>query len=118
MGIFRQLRITIPGVTSLRIDIIGFAGEYFPGFVHCAFADANGKRHTFIEKIPIVTTLMLWSDSSYPQPGMVPCDTVEVLQDESQRSLALVSISVKGSMDSPYDSAQFVVLESQLSNDF
>jgi len=102
----------------LRVGIVGFAGESFPGFVHCAFADASGKEHTFIEKIPVVTTLDLWSDSTYPQPGMAPCTGVETLQDGSHRSLALVSIDVKHSMESPYDSAQFIVLESQLSSDW
>ncbi len=110
-------RITIPGVTWLCVDIVGFADESFPGFVHCAFADANGRRHTLIKKIPVVTTQDLWSDSDYPQPGMVPCESVEPLTGDSQRGLALVSIDVRDSMNSPYYAGQFVVLESQLSND-
>jgi hypothetical protein len=85
-------------MTLLRVDIVGFADESFPGFVHCAFVDANGKRHTLIEKEPVVSNVHLWTDSSYPQPGMVLCESVERLQDGSNRDLALVSICMKDSI--------------------
>jgi len=113
MAIFRQSRHRIPGMTCLRVDIVGFADESFPGLVHCDLADANGNRHKFIEKIPVVTTQDLWSDSTYPQPGLMPCDRVECLDDGEGRALARVSIN---SLD-PSHPAQFIVLESQLVND-
>ena len=97
----------------LRVDKVGFADESFPGFAHCDFTDANGNRHTFLEKIPVVTTKDLWTDSTYPQPGMLPCERVECLHDGAGRALALVSINPMGA-DYP---AQFIVLESQLVND-
>jgi hypothetical protein len=77
-------------MTCLRVDIVGFADESFPGLVHCDFADANGNRHKFIEKIPVVTTQDLWSDSTYPHPGLMPCDRVECL-DEGEHALSLAS---------------------------
>jgi hypothetical protein len=100
-------------MTCLRVDIIGFADESFPGFVHCDFTDANGARHIVLEKIPVVTTEDLWSDSTYPHQGMLPCERVESLQDDAGRAVALVSINPIGA---GYP-AQFVVLESQLVND-
>jgi len=80
-------------MTCVRVDIVGFAEESFPGFVHCDFADADGNRHKFIEKIPVVTTQDLWSDSAYPQPGMMPCETVECFNDGEGRSLARILIT-------------------------
>jgi len=53
-------------MTCLRVDIVGFADESFPGFVRCDFTDARGNRHTVLEKLPVVTTENLWSDSAYP----------------------------------------------------
>jgi len=99
----------------LRIDVIGFVDESFPGFIRCAFADANGKRHTFIEKIAVVTTENLWSDSVYPQQGTVPCGKVDSLEDGS--GLARITIGVGDSLDSPGYSEQFIVRESQLVNE-
>lgn len=100
-------------MTCLRVEIVGFVDESFPGFVRCAFADANGKRHTFIEKVPIVTTEDLWSDSVYPQQGTLPCENVETLESDTDRRLARVTIDP---IDSP-DSLEFIVCESQLVNE-
>jgi len=102
-------------MTYLRLDIIGFVDESFPGFIRCAFADADGNRHTFIEKIPVVTTENLWSDSVYPQQGTVPCEKVERLEGGS--GLARITIGVGDSLDSPGYSEQFIVRESQLVNE-
>ena len=102
-------------MTCLRVDIIGFVDESFPGFIRCAFEDANGNRHTFIEKIPVVTSEDLWSDSVYPQQGVVPCEKVETLDGGS--GLACITIGVGDSLDSPGYSEQFIVRESQLVNE-
>lgn len=105
-------------MTCLRVDIVAFVDESFPGFVRCAFVDADGKRDTFIEKVPVVTTQALWSDSNYPQPGVVPCERSEGLQDGTNRGLVRISIGAGDSMDSPSYSAQFIVFESQLVDGF
>lgn len=101
-------------MTCLRVEIVAFVDESFPGFVRCAFADANGNRHTFIEKIPVVTTQDLWSDSIYPQLGTVPCEKVESFEGGTDLGLARVTIGVGDWMDSPRYSEQFIVRESQL----
>jgi hypothetical protein len=105
----------MPGMTWLRIQIVGFVDESFPGFIRCAFADADGNRHTFIEKIPVVTTENLWRDSAYPHKGKVPCENVETVEDGS--GLARITIGVGDSTDTPGHSEQFIVRESQLSNE-
>lgn len=104
-------------MTCLRVDIIGFVDESFPGFVRCAFADAEGKRHTFIEKVPVVTTQDLWVDSAYPQQGTVPCEKVENFEGGIVNGLVRVTIGVGDSMDSPGYSEQFIVRESDLSDE-
>lgn len=104
-------------MTCLRVDIVAFVDESFPGFVRCAFVDAVGKRHTFIEKIPVVTTQDLWTDSVYPQPGTVPCEKVEN-GGGIGIGLARITISAGDSLDSPGYSAEFIVLESQLVDGF
>jgi hypothetical protein len=59
---------------AFRFDIAGFVDESFPGFVRCVFEDANGNRHTTIEKIPVVTIQELWSDSITLNKGTAPCE--------------------------------------------
>ena len=101
-------------MTCLRVDIVSFVDESFPGFVRCAFLDADGKRHTFIEKVPVVTTQDLWTDSIYPQQGSVPCEKVESLEGQTERGLVRVILDMGDSMDQPRYSQQFVVRETQL----
>lgn len=98
----------------LNVEIVDFVDESFPGFVRCAFLDADGARHTFIEKVPVLTTEMLWKDSVYPQNGTVPCDSVEDLQDGTGRRLARISMSVSDSMNSSCYETSYIVLASQL----
>src|ERR1700722_2651927 len=44
--------------------------EWQPGFVECSLRDAQGRTWKSIEKVPVVTTEALWSDSEYPRPGV------------------------------------------------
>jgi hypothetical protein len=100
----------------LRVEIVAFVDESFPGFVRCAFTDAEGTRHTFIEKVPVVTTEELWSDSTYPQSGAVACERVEMTQDTSGRPTAKITIDACDSLDSHRYDATYMVLQSQLKN--
>lgn len=54
---------------SLVVQIERFVDEHFPGFVGCVLTDANGVRHEFIEKRPVVSTSDLRSESVYPHLG-------------------------------------------------
>jgi hypothetical protein len=102
----------------LNVEIVAFVDDFQPGFVECAFTDFEGKRHTFIEKLPVVTAQNLTMDSMYPLSGAVPCESVEPVQDASGRRLARISIAVSDSIDSPCRSAQYVVLESEVSDGY
>jgi hypothetical protein len=103
-------------MTFLRVEIIRYVEAYQPGIVACAFSDAEGTRHTFIEKLPLVTAQDLWWDSTYPQPGSAECAGVEYFQDATGRRVARITLDFCESLDSPPVSS-FVVLESQLSDD-
>jgi hypothetical protein len=54
-GISRGQLLKIAVMPFLRVEIVDFVDEYQPGIVQCAFRDAHGKQHTFVEKIPRVT---------------------------------------------------------------
>jgi hypothetical protein len=101
----------------LRVEIVEFVDEYQPGLVRCAFRDADGQQHSFVEKIPRVTDQDLWRESQYPQVGAVECDSVEWLSGaESPSRFASVTLAIAGAVDSPGDPQSFVVQESQLAN--
>ncbi len=68
----------MPGI---KVQITRFVDAGQPGFVECQFVDAHNQTWTFIEKLPIVTTVDLWSDSPYPQPGVIDCEVVKRFKD-------------------------------------
>src|SRR5438270_9634916 len=78
----------------LRLNIIRFVDEHQPGFVECSFTDAGGTVHTIIDKVPIFSAANLWSNSTYPQPGVARCEILKQSRDSQGRKVALVTIAV------------------------
>jgi hypothetical protein len=64
-------------MSGIKVQITRFVDEHQPGIIECQFVDANGRTWSFIEKAPIVSAEDLWSDSDYPQPGVIDCEVIE-----------------------------------------
>jgi hypothetical protein len=80
-------------VVGVRVEIVRYTDDSFPGWVECCLTDAHGHRWSFVEKVPIVTTAYLDAASPYPQPGIIACEVVgrrqeagcEVLEINTER---------------------------------
>jgi len=96
----------------IRVEIVEFVDSYQPGWVACTFRDADAKLHRIIDKIPVFTAANLWSDSTYPQPGIIECRVLERIPSPSGN---LVRISIE-----PYhyeltdEKSEFVINEADL----
>lgn len=102
---------------ALTIEISRFVDEYQPGIVECVLVDANGQRHLFIEKVPIVTTENVWSSTSYPRPGAIACAVEAEWRDDDGRVLARVTTERPWGVESTSGQTSFVVLASELQHD-
>ncbi len=100
----------------LLIEIVRFVDEHQPGFVAGEFTDAQGCRHTVIDKVPVIGLTDLWSDSNYPQPGVAGCEVLERLQDGEGRKLSRITIDKPWRLESVDGQIEFVVLDSQLTD--
>ena len=58
-------------IVHIAVEIMRFLKEDVPGWVECRLVDISGRVHLFHEKVPVVTAANLWSDTHYPQPGIV-----------------------------------------------
>jgi hypothetical protein len=59
---------------NIRVQVVRFVDEEpQPGIVECQFRDAQGQVHSILDKVPMFTEAVLWSDSEYPQSGSVEC---------------------------------------------
>jgi hypothetical protein len=98
-------------IADLKVAIVRFVDDYQPGIVECEFFDANGIRHTLINKIPIFTEKNLWLDSQYPQPGSAQCEILDRLSDGVGR--ACVTIRLAG--ETSDGRSEFIVFANQIS---
>src|SRR5215212_1531471 len=99
---------------ALPVTISRFADDDQPGWVECELSDAFGRRHVFIEKIPVVTEEEVWRDSSYPRGGMFACEVISSWVDEKGRSLSKIDTSRPWGIESKDGQAEFVVLTEAL----
>jgi hypothetical protein len=99
---------------TLAVEITRFVDPYQPGFVECMFLDAQGCRHLFMEKLPIVTRADLWSSSAYPQPGAIPCEVEAEWLGEQGRAVVRVTTERPFHVESTSGQSSFVVLSVQV----
>jgi hypothetical protein len=105
----------IPEVADLAVEIVRFVVDYQPGIVACEFVDASGRRHTLIEKAPVVSAEDLNADSEYPQPGLARCIVLNRWRDADERDLVSISIADPYGIESREGLSEFVVLQTQIS---
>jgi len=98
---------------NLRVQIVRFVDEEpQPGIVEAQFRDAQGEVHSIIDKIPLFTSADLWTDSDYPQPGLIECVVLERMTSPAG-SLARVNIGTYH-FESTDEKPEFVVSEAEL----
>jgi hypothetical protein len=102
-------------VIGIRVAINRYLGDDpQPGIVECAFVDANGKRHLFIEKTAIVTSDYLDSKSAYPRSGVIACKIVRRYRDDSSREVIVVNTRAPWGVESTEELEEFSVLPGSL----
>jgi len=94
---------------QLAVQIVRFVDDHFPGWVECELIDAEGRCHTFVEKIPVVTEKDLGPDSEYPTPGTLRCEVLKRYHDEKGQEMVRVSTTSPWSIESTEGSSEFTV---------
>lgn len=100
---------------SLTVQIERYVDEHFPGFVECVLIDAEGVRHEFHEKVPVVSAIGLNTKSVYPQPGYIGCVIENEWLDGLGRRLVRVNTEKPWSIESITGAKTFTVLKEQIS---
>ena len=71
--------------------------------------DAEGRCHSFVDKIPIFTSMNLDADSEYPIRGSVRCEVIGRFKDEKGRDLVRVTTARPDSIESSEGRSEFTV---------
>ena len=93
----------------ISVQIVRFVDSHQPGWVECELVDAEGRRHSIIDKVPVLTMEDLDADSEYPTLGRVPCEVLKRYRDEKGRELVLVSTARPVEMESKEGLSEFIV---------
>lgn len=80
------------------------------------FTDAQGTHHTIVDKVPVIAMANLWSDSSYPQPGIAACEILEQSQDAQGRRFLRITIDKPWGIETVNGETQFVVFDAQVTD--
>jgi hypothetical protein len=99
---------------AVLVEVVRYVDDHFPGRVECALTDVNGMRHLFEEKISVVTTQDLWSNSSFPTTGAIQCNVLAMWSDQDGSSRARVDTSNPWGIESLAGESVFVVSSKQL----
>jgi hypothetical protein len=100
---------------NLVVEIVRVTDNRFPGWVACEFVDADGRRHTVVDKVPIFGLDSLDARSKYSQPGIARCEVLDRWRDERARELARISLARPDDLESTDGLSEFVVTCAQLS---
>ena len=102
---------------ELAVQNVRFVEEYQPPIVAAEFLDADGRRHTFVEKVAIFTVDWPRADSKYPQPGVIRCEIVARSQDAQGRNLVCVTTERIDGVESAKEGlSEFVVMSTRVSS--
>lgn len=99
---------------NLAVQIVRFVDRHQPGWVACEFVDADGKRHTIIDKVPIFTEEDLDETSAYPRSGSAQCEVLAQWRDAQGRELVRITTARPDAIESTEGVSEFVVLPTQL----
>jgi hypothetical protein len=100
---------------QMRIQIVGYLGDDpQPGVVECELFDAAGKRHAFIEKVPMVSLENLTGSDKYPREGAVACEILARRLDANGQEIIRVTTAKPWDIESTEALAEFDLLPIQM----
>lgn len=106
--------MSLASTAEVSVEIVRYVSDDFPGFVECVLTDADGMRHSIVDKAPVFSVENLLAASSYPCAGVVACEVTAEWVDETGRRLARVDTTRPWGIEATDGTTCFVVLSSQL----
>ncbi len=101
-------------MVEVRVTIVQFIDDYFPGFVECVLVDSDDYSHRFIEKAPVVSIANLSPDTVFPQAGHIACLVEDDWIDERGRLLVRVSTTNPWGIASTAGETTFTILRDKI----
>jgi hypothetical protein len=59
---------------ALKVVLVEYVDDSFPGWIKCRFEDVHGQIWEIIEKVPVLSTQALDSSSDFPIESFIACE--------------------------------------------
>jgi hypothetical protein len=79
-------------MSAVKITILKYVKDDFPGIVECSLTDAHEKEWVFQEKAPVVSSQDLDSQTSYPQIGEMSCKVISRHKDSVGKEIITIQL--------------------------
>jgi hypothetical protein len=74
----------------VRAQATRWVNDSFPGWIEVRVIDAAGRDHRIVDKVPVLTTLEIRSDTSFPTELWIRADTTDIDGDHVKARLKWV----------------------------
>ena len=93
----------------LSVQIVRQVDKRQPELVACEFMDAEGRCHTFEDRVPLFSDETAASVMAFPRPGIVRCEELQRWRDTKGRELVRVNTSKPDSLVTAEGLCEFTV---------
>ena len=100
----------------LNVQIVRQLDKRQPQLVACEFKDAEGRCHTFEDKVPLFSAETVGALMAFPRPGILRCEELQRWQDVKGRELVRVNTSKPDGMVTTEGLCEFTVLAKLVSS--
>ena len=100
---------------DLNVQTVRFVSDHQPPILACELVDADGRCHTFIDKVWMFIAQTLDADSEYPRSGAIRCAVLDRWRDGHGRELVRSNTADPDFVESTEGLSEFVVLQTQIS---
>ena len=101
-------------MTGIKVQIIAFIDDGFPGWVRCTFTDTHGKQWFFEEKAPIVTDACLDENTAYPVNGVLAGQIEKTTVNDKNQEIVTINTNIPWSIASEDGMTLFEVFSNQI----
>lgn len=99
---------------GLKVQITRFVDDCQPGIVECQLVDAVGHLHSFIEKVPIISSEDLSWNNNYPRPGIIACEEIGRCHNELGKEIVKINTEQPWGVESTDGKSHFEVFQKSL----
>jgi hypothetical protein len=95
---------------NLHVQIVRFVIDHQPPIVACEFVDADGQKHTVVDKVWMFSEETPSAQSHYPKPGEIRCGVVSQWRDSEGRDVVRINTADPDQIESIEGLTEFTVL--------